>query len=230
MMLQIINLPGMLFYYLIMSVYILPEIHGIQVVFGLPSQFMEGGMDGVAFGKWLLVVGVPILVNGLILERGSQIELFSRLRMKKRNSFRIKMLAFCVVSGVIWSSVLSVGVMWMTDVKTALLSFMITVCNMLMWETVQVMLYDCFKKAFWSGAAILLLNGGSCLVGLYRKSVFQYMPAAWGMFCRSSSWPESTDGSINYIAMIAASVGVAVLCILITMKREGEEPYGSSSY
>ncbi len=229
-MLQIVNFPGMLLYYFIMAACILPEIHGVRVVFGLPPRFMEGGMDAIVFGRWLLVAETPILVNGLILERGSRIELFSMLRMKKRNSFRIKMLMLCVASGVIWSAVLGAGVLWSTDGKTALLYFIITVCSIIMWETVQVMIYFCFKKAFWSGAAILLLNAGSCLVGLYRESVFAYMPSAWGMLCRSSSWREPADGAISYPAMIAASVCVAVICIWITGKREGEEPYGSNSY
>lgn len=53
MIVQIVNFPGMLLYYFIMTVCILPEIHGVCVVFGLPSQFLESGVDAIAFGRWL---------------------------------------------------------------------------------------------------------------------------------------------------------------------------------
>lgn len=230
MMFQILNLPGVLFYYIIMAACILPEIHGIRVVFGLPLQFMDGGMDAVVFGKWLLVAEVPILVNGMVLERGSQIELFSRIRLKKTNRFRIKLLVSCVIFGSIWVAVLAAGVMWLIDVKTALSLIPVAISSVFMWEAMQVMIYFCFKKAFWSGAAVLLVNGGSCLVGLHMKSVFQYMPAAWGMLSRSSLWLKPAYMPISYIYMIAANVGVAVICIIIAIKKEGDEPYGCNSY
>lgn len=191
---------------------------------------MEGGLDAIVFGKWLLVVEAPILVNGIILERGSRIELFSRLRMKKRTSFQTKMMVACVVSGVIWVAVLTVGVMWFKGGRTALHMIFLVIFNIFMWETMQVMIYYCFKNAFWSGVAILLINGGSCLAGLYIKPVFQYMPAAWGMLCRSSLWMESVDILIRYENMIVASISVTVICVIITMKKEGDEPYGGNPY
>lgn len=230
MIVQLVNVPRMLLYYFIMAVCILPKIHGVRVVLGLPSQFMEGGLDAIVFGKWLLVVETPILVNGIILERGSRIELLSRLRMKKRTSFQTKMVAACAASGTIWMTVLTVGVMWFEGGKTALHMIFMMVFNIFMWETMQVMIYYCFKNAFWSGAAILLINGGSCLIGLYMKPVFQYMPAAWGMLCRSSLWLESADILIRYEYMIVASISVAVICAIITIKKEGDELCGGNPY
>lgn len=230
MIVQIVNFPGMLLYYFIMTVCILPEIHGVCVVFGLPSQFLESGVDAIAFGRWLLVAEVPILMNGIILKRGSQIELFSKLRMKKRKCFQAKMIVVCAVSGIIWVFALAMGVIKITGIKTALQLIPMAASNILMWEAVQVMIYFLFKKAFWSGAVILLINGGSCTVGLYMKSIFRYMPAAWGMLCRSSLWQEPADEFMRYGYMIVANMIVSVICVIITIKIEGDEPYGCNSY
>lgn len=142
----------------------------------------------------------------------------------------MKLLISCGTSGAVWVAVLAVGVMWLADAKTALLLIPVACSNVLLWEAMQVMIYFCFQKAFWSGAAVLLLHGGSCLVGLHMRSVFPYMPSAWGMLCQSSLWPEPADTPINYFSMLAANIGVAAICVIIAIKKEGDEIYGCNSY
>lgn len=219
---QFVYFPAVFLYYLIMAACLLPETHDIRVVFGLPPDFADGGMDTLVFGKWLLITEVPLLVNGLILERGSQIELFSRIRLKKKTGFRSKLTLSCMKYGVLWAAVLTVGATGFTDIKTASFLFPLTLSNLFLWEAVQVMIYFCFKKAFWSGAAILLFNGGSCVAGLYLRSIQSYMPAFWGMLCRSSQWSESSGLPMNYFYMIAANLAVTAVCIIFTSQKEEE--------
>lgn len=50
---------------------------------GISPAEMGSEIDLTQVGKWTALCGIPLLANGVILERSCKIELFSRLRVKK---------------------------------------------------------------------------------------------------------------------------------------------------
>lgn len=215
-----VNLPAVLLFYLMMAVCIVPEQHGVPVVFGLPGDFAQGGLDTLVFGKWMLLLCVPVLVDGIVLERGRQIEIFSKLRMKNRQDFTRAIWLACMAMSLIWSSFLTIGTALEFGIGKALALFPLLASNLYFWTALQVTLYVYSRKASWIGWAPVLLSGVSCLGSLYVPGVFWGMPSVWGMLCGSSLWREGIYCPMSYPVMILLNLMAGAVCLWLANKRE----------
>lgn len=219
---KLINLPIICLLYFGMALCVVPELHGVSVILGLPWDFVEGGLDSLVFGKWMLIMGVPILINGMILERAKQVEIFFTLRMRKRKRFQQWILAACLVAGIIWGVILTIGIWCNLGVNMAVKVSPLLFSNLFMWEVIQIILYFYCQKAAWSGWITFLLNGGGGLLGLYIPLLSRYIPSFWGMLCRSSFGQEQLYEISFYVIMICSNIFVGLLGIAIMTKERSE--------
>ncbi len=219
---KLINIPIVCLFYLGIALCIVPEQHGVSVVLGLPQNFMEGGLDALVFGKWMLILGIPLLINGIILERGKQIEIFFTLRMRKRKCFPQWILAVCLITGILWGVTLTIGIGCRLGADMAVKVSPLLLSNLFMWEVIQITLYFYYQKAAWSGWVTFLLNGGGGLLGLYIRPLSRFIPSFWGMFYRSSFGQKQPGGMPHYIIMICVNIFFGFLGIAIMTKGRRE--------
>ncbi len=217
---KLINIPLLCLFYCGLAFIISPAQYGNSVLLGLPWDFTDGGLDPFVYGKWLMITIIPVLVNGIILERGKQIEIFFTLRMRKRGSFQLWMLSACSCTAILWGVVLTLGVLFIYEADTAVMTCPLLISNLLLWSVIQITLYFMFHHAVWSGWVTFLLNAGGGFLGLYIRPLSRFIPSFWGMFIRSSFMPEQVYGihNLNYFLMIFANIFFCLSGILILLK------------
>ena len=208
-----LNVPAVLLLYVAAAMVLVPDFHGISVVLGLPYDFFSSGMDYMVFGRWLLVTAIPILVNGLLLERGSRIGVFIKIRGRQREDFCRKTAAACIENHAVWCCFLTLCLAFTKGIFTAAEAFLPLQTNALLWESILAVLYYRGKASASSGWITILILGIFCLVGLHVPSLSHLLPPFWGMLCRNSGTQYGTRIALN----LAASA------IVLACLREREE-------
>lgn len=206
-----IKLPLLCLFYIAMMMCIIPELHGTFVVLGIPWDFAQGGIDMIVFGRWMLIVGISVLVNGIILEKGRKIEIFIRIRNKKQQDFYRGMIGTCVILNVVWGMILSIGTAFYLGISTALIMFPLLTSNLLFWSMLQVFLDFYLHRNFINGITIIFFNGGSCLFGIYHREISCYLPSFWGMLCRSAFGTDQLQMKNSYLKMIMLNIIIGMI-------------------
>lgn len=177
---------------------------------GISPAEVAGEIDLTQVGKWTALCGIPLLANGVILERSRRIELFSRLRVKKIR-LRLRVVGVCVTCVVVWAVCIFGAAVWRLGSGKGLESFRLLLPNLLLWSAVGLVSYALSKRATWSGCVPIALISGSCLIGLHFSQWLPYLPSTWGML----SLAVFCGGYGGLSFMSAASLLSATVCYLI---------------
>lgn len=219
MLRYILWFPGWLTICTVLAVVFSLPVRQESIFLGIPPAEVIGEIDLMQVGKWTALCSVPLLANGVILERSHQIELFSVLRVKKRLFLRGREVYACVACTFAWA----VGVFgvsaWQLGSSKAIRIFFLLLPNLLLWDGISLVSYALCKRTAWSGGISLALIGGSCLIGVHLPSWMRYLPSTWGML--SQTGPYNALGSLPL--MSAASSLSAIVCYFVFIIYEGNE-------
>lgn len=171
----------------------------IRLFAGVSSDYFDA-IPLIPFGRWLLPVGIFLLVRGFYTERDRKVDIFSLYRYGTVSSW--------------WKNHFGKGVV--SGIKTAVLLFFIALtCDIVMgniivlfpWLVVKISilwlfhsvsmaallaLLDLFPVRRFAPGAILLLEGVTFIIGYRVPAVSHVMYGIWGMYLRSSLC--ETDG------------------------------------
>lgn len=207
--LKIIRWPIVAVFYIAVVLCSLEPAGGEFVIFGLEKALSPVAVNYAAFSRWLLMMCVPVLVNGYYLERCVTLETFIRLRMRKRSQFSIFMTCGCVFNSVIWALSLYAGGVLKFGAASMAGQLILLLPNLLFWTALTVRAYLGLGRAPWSGPLCVAIIGCAHLLGEYVPALERFMPSAWGMRCRSSF---DSGGYISALYMITMSV---LLCAAV---------------
>jgi len=211
--LKIIRWPLVLLFYTAVLLCIRNPIRGEFIPLGLTRGEVRGEVDYIAFSRWLLMMAAPVLVNGWYLERVSRIEIFVRLRMRGLSLYRLFLLCGCMANSAVWALFLSAVVLRSLGYAAAGRQLLLMLPNLLMWACLTAALFIRMKRAPWTGVLCIGIVGGTFLLGGHIPGAEKFMPAIWGMLCRSSYWGE---GGIPAGYMVLMSVFLGLVLIAIT--------------
>lgn len=193
------------------------RISGQNVVLGLERAQILGEIDYTALVRWLAMMTLPLLINGFYISRCRRIELFSILRFQKRESWLEQMMLGCIFITVCYAVLLVLPLFFSHPVQVILSAWLLLMLNMLLWTELLFLLNMLFPKASWSGILCAAVICGIYVVGEQFPSISQWIPTAWGMYCRTDM------GSINGASVlfcaaanmgtigIVGTIGVAIL-------------------
>ncbi len=185
---------------------------------GIPPAEVAGEIDLTQVGKWTALCSIPLLANGVILERNRRIELFSSLRVKKLH-LRLRVVGVCMTCVVVWAVCIFGVAVWRLGCRKGLESFQLLFPNLLLWSAVGLVSYAWSQKATWSGCVPIALISGSCLIGLHFSQWLPYLPSTWGMLSLAVFCGEY--GGLPF--MSAASLISAAVCYLIYIIYEEDQ-------
>lgn len=214
-----LKIPMLFACYILLAGIVARPLHGYSVVLGLPYGFSGAGKDSVVFGKWLLITGIPIMVNGLMLRRGSGINAQVKIRLKKKHKYCQMLALECIWLNTIWAILLTSFLVVEQGWGNALKAFLLLQSNIVLWESIQISLF--YRKPAGvsessSGWITIGLNGASCLIGLHITSLYKFLPSFWGMFCRSC-----IENSIkSYCMMLVLNVVISMLLLVLLHEEE----------
>ena len=207
------NVSAVLLFYGLMLLAALPKLHGVRALYGIPLN-PSGSMDLLLFGKWLFMRSVPVLANGTFLERAGYIRTFSLLRMRRRRDLIWRLWFGCGFLEILWALLLSAGGFFLDGVRGAA-AFPLLALSGVLWGTVQLALYERFRRAAWTGLLLLGFAGGVCLAGLQNPALAGFMPAMWGMPCRA----QESGAYVLSLLKCAGGAGFAA-CFLWADREE----------
>lgn len=219
MLRYILWFPGWLTICAVLSVMFSLPVGQETIFMGIPPVILIGEVDLMQVGKWTALCGVPLLANGVILERSRQIELFSVLRVKKCLFLRAREVYACVACTFAWAVGVFGASAWQLGGSKAIRIFILLLPNLLLWDGVGLASYALCKKTTWSGGISLALIGGSCLIGVHLPSWIPYLPSTWGML--SQTGPYNALGSLPVMS-VASSLSAVVCYFVFIIHKENE--------
>lgn len=182
---------------------------------GIPLAELTGEINLTLVGKWTALCGIPLLANGVILERSRQVELFSRMRVKKCR-LQLRVVVACVTCVVVWAVCVFIATVWRLGSGKGLPSFQLLLPNLLLWDAIGLVSYAWNQRATWSGCVSIALISGSCLIGLRFPQWLPYLPSTWGMLSLAIVCDEY--GGLPF--MSTASLILAAVCYFIYIVYE----------
>lgn len=200
------NLPVVMIVYFILLIVLFQDPAAFQ---GLPNSGVAGEVDDTRLGKWLVIICVPLLVNGVILERCQKIELFTMLRTN--SNMQLYILGACLVPTILWTVCQFPFLLWHFDVAVATEIWSLETPNTLMWNAAGLLSYALTRKAAWCGFVPLAVLGSSCLLGCRVPKWLPFLPSTWGMFCHSTF----SGGVCQAPLIIGLSLGSAFVCWML---------------
>lgn len=177
---------------------------------GISPAEVAGEIDLAQVGKWTALCSIPLLANGVILERSRRIELFSRLRARKLR-LRLRVVGACVACVVAWTICIFGAAAWRLGIGKGLESIQLLLPNLLLWSAIGLVSYAWSKGATWSGCIPIALIGSSCLLGLHLPHWLPYLPSTWGMLSLVTSCTEYGGA----LFMSVSSLMLATICNFI---------------
>lgn len=198
---------------------ILAPVSGKYIIFGLERGQMPGEIDYRAFSRWLMMICAPILVNGWYLERSTKIEIFIRLRMKKRTQFSLFLIYGCMFNSAIWALVLCIAVMVKFGALIAVEQLFLLLPNLMLWSSVMVVLSLMQRGAAWSGLLCIGIIGGTYLIGEYVPALELFMPSLWGMLYRSNIYIDTGWSALYMVFMSTLLSSIFVFALIYRKKR-----------
>lgn len=197
-----INLPLIILLYLsaLLLCVLLPQPN-FEILLGMPQSDVAGDIDYLLFARWIILMTIPLIVNGVIMERSTKIELLSTIRYRSRRSFRESVLIACWFNTIIWVLVyILLAAVFIHG--TSILSFsLVTASGFLMWATVGFALFYITGRKSWSGVILIFLIGGTYLLGERSPELAKFMPGMWIMTCRTTVCQKTGFAAIYFIAM-----------------------------
>lgn len=213
-------LPGWLAICIVFLVAVSIPTGQVPIFMGVPSSEVVGEIDLMTVGKWSALCSIPLLANGIILERSRQIELFSVLRVKTRKHFRLHQVKACVICTFIWAAVIFGVTACQLKKRMAVEIFILLLPNLLLWNGIGLVFYALSKKASWSLSMPLALVAGSCLIGAHIPSWLPYVPSTWGMLSQTVQYGARG----NCLLMpLASSLSATISYLLFIFYEENED-------
>lgn len=192
---------------------------------GVPLDMLDD-IPLIPLGRWLLPIGIYLLITGTYIEKSRNTAVFSCYRYgvvhkwwkhRFRKQLFIGMLMACIlmsitivfdmVKGVtlhreIWET----GILWLVHVATIHSLFL---------------LLDLFKVKTMIPAALLLLEGITFLIGYKVEKTACFMYGIWGMYVRSA-WCDNINGFPVSMVVIVEVIWVVVSYYIgkIVLKRK----------
>lgn len=210
MLRYVLHLPGWLLLCTVLAIAFSFPLEQESIFEGIPPAEMAGEIDLVQLGKWIALCSIPLLANGVILERSRQVELFSSLRARKWK-LRLREVSASATCTVVWAICIFATAIWRLGNEKSLEFLQLFLPNLLLWSAASFTSYSLSKKATWSGCVPIALVGGSCLIGFYFPQCLPYLPSTWGML----SLAAFCDRYGGLMFMSVASLISAVACYLI---------------
>lgn len=210
MLKYVLHLPKWLLICLTLAIAFSFPLNQEAIFVGISPAEVSGEIDLIQVGKWTALCSSPLLANGVILERSSRIELFTRLRVKKWR-LRLREVGACVTCVVVWAVCVFGVSVWRIGSLKGLEFLLLYLSNLLLWSAVGLISYSWSKRAAWSSCIPIVLISGSCLIGLHFPRWLPYIPSTWGML--SLAICCGSYGGLPFMSV--ASLLSATMCYLI---------------
>lgn len=193
-----------------------------NILLGIPQSVVAGDIDYPLFGRWIVLMITPLVVNGVIMERATRIELLSTVRFGNRARYKMYLIAACCFNTSVWVLMYIFLAVFLVHEMYILPFSIIVFSSYLMWTTLGFTLFNLTGKKSWSGIVLVFLIGGTYLLGERFPVLSKYMPGMWAMTCRSTAYIGTGYTAFYFTAMnllLTAASGVLFF---------GGEKYGNN--
>lgn len=197
-----VNLPVTIWFYLsvLFTCVFLPQPN-FNIILGIPQSIVSGSIDYLLFGRWIVLMITPLIVNGAILEKAVMIETLSTIRFRNRMTYKKYLMATCCLNTEVWVLMYFILALFTVHNMDILSFSIIVLSSYLMWATLGFALFFLTGKASWSGIFLVFLIGGTYLLGEHFPILSKYMPSVWAMACRSTACEETGYEASYFFAM-----------------------------
>lgn len=205
-----VNLPVTILFYLsiLFACIFLPQPN-FNIILGIPQNNVSGSIDYLLFGRWIVLMITPLFVNGVIMERAVIIETLSTVRFGNRMKYKKHLMSTCYFNTGIWVLMYFIFAVFSVHNMDILSFSIIILSSYLMWATFGFVLFFLTGKKSWSGIILVLLIGGTYLLGEHFPILSKYMPSVWAMACRSTACEGTGYAASYFIAMNLISTVVS---------------------
>lgn len=177
---------------------------------------------------WFLPIGICLLAEGLWLEKWRKMELLASYRYVTVKKWWRRKFIRILRNGVLMAAVMYITAMAADIVNHGELSdksckvFFLWITHMIMTMAFFLML-DLTRVRKFAPAILLLLEGGTFLMGFSNMRIARFMYGMWGMYFQSEWYFQETGVSVLSSLLIEMTLIVLVyLAGGIFLGREGK--------
>ncbi len=192
---------------------------GRNVLLGIPPSLIRGDFDLISFSGWLLMMAVPVLVDGCLLAYIGRIKLFVCIRFRNWNDWSTYLFVLCFFGTLYWSILQSAALFLNTGLHEALSASVLLLANNMLWLALTLTLFYLTKAASICILVPVFLQGGTFLLGEYVSFLRIWMPADWSMVCRTEKLWE-LGGTVAQYFGLSITVAGCLFLLLYTVVRE----------
>ena len=172
---------------IIMAVWCILERNNYSIALGIRSLQEGESIDFFAFGRWGVMMVLPIILDGFYFNNLKKINVFVRIRLNGSKEYRKLQLSGCIINAVLWSSV--IVFIAKTVIKRIVFSTVaVILTNQLLWG-ITYALVNGIGKLSPELSGVVVMTGFSVVHFLNEYGIVPLFvsPAAWGMVYRSTA-------------------------------------------
>lgn len=206
-----------IFYTVTALVCVFVSTNYIDILHGLQKAESIGEINLRALAGWLVIIFLPHIINGILLDRCNRIRIFSCVRTKSVSQYNISVYMTCLMNSCLWGVILWVIHLLVSRVHVFALLFVL-VTHIIMWTSVMLLIYALTNGAavaFVAAPLICVLSiGFSCS----NNSISDYMISCFGMLTRGSLYNGS---GLPPMVQTILNLVISVVCISLAYIKDG---------
>lgn len=186
-----------------------------DIIYGFSKESI-GGSSLRKIAGWLVILFIPHIINGLIIERCNRISVFSCIRMRSILQFENLVYTVCFLNSFLWSFII-IAIHIFVSKEYLIELFFVLSTHILMWTALLISLYSLTNKktiAFAIAPLICVLSIG---ISNQCDNCSGYMISSLGMLRRSSLYID--NGTPSFVQVISNIIIIFLCRIVIYVKN-----------
>ena len=177
-----------------------------DVIYGIENVESVSEISIKVLAGWILILFLPYIINGIILERSNTVKIFCYVRTRSKALYDRSVHIVCMINSMLWGIIIC-SVHLSFDRKHFGELFLVLVSHIIMWTSVMLFLYCITNKATISIVLAPLICVASIGISCNNERFSNYSISSIGMLYRGTIYNDNgLSPSIQVIINIVISV------------------------
>lgn len=181
-----------------------------DVLYGMENAESISEINLKVLAEWILILFLPHIMNGIILERCNAIQIYSYVRTRSMALYYRNVHLICLMNSLLWGIILS-SVHLCYDRKYSRELFIVLIPHIIMWTSVMLFSYFITKKATISFVFAPLICVASIGAACGNERLSNFSISSIGMLTKGNIF---NDNGLSPVSQAVINVVISLVFIM----------------